>query len=780
MSERKHPLAKCEECPLANDGVFVPSLFPRGTRNGIAVVGEAPGFYEATYGEPFRGPSGKLLDKVLDYHGVKREETLLTNACLCRPVDNATPEAKAVAACRPRLEHELEGFEKVLTLGNTASRVILNTTAGITTLRNGPAREWGGKKVVATVHPAFCLRNGDHFPSLVNDTGKLLFDPLAWTPPEYDVVDTEEDALNAVEFLMQDKYTDLVVDIEVGIEKDTSFDHPNEHDMLCIGVCYEKGKVVVFGENCFTDKVWETLQCLFKAKRLSNQNGKFDLKGLFPYIGALKLYFDTMLAHYCLDERPGHHSLGQLGMEILGAPDWKHEIDKHLGPEKNYAAIPRPVLYKYNALDVANTWDLKEYLEQELERTGLRPLHDFLIEASNELMFLELNGVTVDKAYNKKLAMEYLERMSILEEQMGDLIDRDYDKKGGINPRSPKQIKEYLHDQGLRVKGTDVNILEDLYYQRLGEDTSTHQFVGHLLKYRREAKLYGTYIKGIAKRTYRGRVFTTYLLHGTTSGRLASRNPNLQNIVRDKAIRGQFAVSRPTNNLIHNDYKQAEGRIIAMLARDEYLIDIFRDPSRDLFKELGAGLYGTTELTKDQRVRVKAYFYGLSYGREAYSIAKEYDLSVRETEEGLRDFKALIPGVIGWQEEVKRLVHAGSDLVTTFGRHRRFFLITKENKKDVENEALSFFPQSEASDICLRALIRTRPQLKDYGPSFLRMTIHDALIAESPEEYTTSVAELLRYEMERSGEEWTMQFPKQYRVPFPVDSSVGKNWGELD
>src|SRR5687767_6545018 len=145
MDERKHPLAKCEECPLRDDGVFVPTAFPKGSSNGIAVVGEAPGFYESAYKEPFRGPSGKLLDKVLDYHGIKRDETLLTNACLCRPEGNATPEATAIAACRPRLAAELEGTEKVLTLGNTASRVVLNTTAGVQSLRIGPARTVGDK-----------------------------------------------------------------------------------------------------------------------------------------------------------------------------------------------------------------------------------------------------------------------------------------------------------------------------------------------------------------------------------------------------------------------------------------------------------------------------------------------------------------------------------------------------------------------------------------------------------------------------------------------------------
>jgi len=120
---------------------------------------------------------------------------------------------------------------------------------------------------------------------------------------------------------------------------------------------------------------------------------------------------------------------------------------------------------------------------------------------------------------------------------------------------------------------------------------------------------------------------------------------------------------------------------------------------------------------------------------------------------------------------VKGLVLKGHDLVTTFGRHRRFALITEENRTDVLNEALSFLPQSTASDICLRALIRVRPRLRGLG--HIRLTIHDALAAECHEDNREEVAAILQEEMIRSAQEWT-----DY-VPFKVDISYGKHWGEL-
>jgi uracil-DNA glycosylase family 4 len=792
LARRKHPDAECENCDLVNTGVFVPSKFPDEGDAQYAVVGEAPGFQEAQYGQPFIGASGQLLNKVLEHHSIARKNLLLTNACLCRPEDNATPSLQAQRSCRKRLITELEKAkpQRVLALGAKAADSLMQNVRPITQRRVGNARtNPEGLTVVPTVHPAYCLRNGDAFPFLVRDVEKLYRDMPEWQPPEYVIADDEETAmfiLNEIDGHANGLYVDgkqvLVFDIECGIDKDNDFDHPDRYQMLCIGVAYAKGKVVVFGERVMNNKkVIDAIARLFKKSLLGAHNGKFDCAGVYPLMGEVLLWFDTMLAHYCMDERPGNHKLGQLGPELLGTPDWKHEIDKYLGTDKNYAAIPRPQLYKYNAYDDAVTWDLMEYFLVELERRNLRGLHDFLVDASNQLKFLELNGITVDLARNNELSDEYMQILNGLRVQIDNIVQdpeddkskKDYDPKfGGLNPASPKQVSTYLHDHGHRVRSTDKDTLEALA-ARVNRASNIGEFLALLLENRLKAKRHGTYVKGIRRRVYRRRVYTSYLLHGTTSGRLASRNPNLQNIVRDPAIKSQFTVSKPGNVFVHGDYAQAEGRVICTLAKDEYLAAIFRDPNRDLFDELGAGLYPTSfdHSNKDQRVRIKAYFYGLGYGREAFSIAQEYKLPVREVEVELVRFFNLIPDVAKWQTAVKQQVLQQKDLVTAFGRHRRFWLITNENRKDVLNEALSFLPQSTASDICLRAFIRLRPRLR--GKAFFRLTIHDALAAECKEEDREYVAAVMREEMLRSAAEWT-----DY-VPFKVDITYGKHWGEL-
>jgi uracil-DNA glycosylase family 4 len=788
--------ASCSTCPLAT-APYVPTKHPQGAAKGgrrIAVVGEAPGFYEATYGEPFYGPSGKLLTQVLRHNGVSRNEVMLTNVCLCRPEGNANPPKAAAAACRPRLLRELAdaGVDDIIAVGGTAATSLVDDPGTITSLRVGPPRRATRQlrelrpeadiRVISTWHPAYCLRNADAFPAFTNDIAKLKGATVEpWSEPHWRAFEDPDQALQVIGELAALEGP-LVVDIEVGFDKDEAFDHPNNYSMLCVGIAYARGRAVVLGERALTDpKVVDGLRVLLRSKRLIAHNGKFDLEGLWPLLGGLELWADTMLASYCLDERPGNHGLKVLAVEKLGAPRYDDEIKKYVPRRGNYADIPRPILYRYNAYDVACTWLLWEMFERDLHDQGLREVHDFLVRASNQLMYLELNGIAIDREYMRELESQYLERLGLIEEEIGDLVrsSTGHLEDGpyiGINPRSPMQVKAYLGTQSVHVLSTNEDTLTRLLTLPTfvnHPQSAKAQFVRTLLRYRREHKLYSTYVAGIKKRLYRGRIYTTYMLHGTTSGRLASRNPNLQNIVRDKAIRKQFSVTKPGNVLIQADYKQAEARVMASLAQDEYLRSILsrQEEGYDFFNELSDQLYGAGQWGKEERIRTKAFFYGIGYGREAFSIGIEYGLVPREAQKLYDDFTGLIPDVVAWQAAIKAQVLRGEPLVSPFGRQRRFYLVTEQNKREVFNEALSYLPQSTASDICLSALIRLRPLLR--GMAFIRLTIHDAIVVECEEVRQEYVAEVLRQIMVEEGVKFT-----DY-VPFPVDVSFGKSWGDL-
>ncbi len=795
---RKHPAADCENCPLYENGQFSPSVGPDTAH--IAFVGEVPNARDSMTGEVFSGPSGKLLKIVMNYHNINPEEVFLTNAVLCRPKGQvATPPPEAVSACRSRLLSELTArpLREIVVLGNTASKSILGRDK-VTQLRVGPGHRsdyFPSARVIATINPAACLRQADQFPNLITDIGKLNLHVRHFLPPEYIVSNGPDHAIELMDAISARQIAqgtrELVVDIEVAIEKDTAFDHPNHYGMLCVGLCYEHGKAVVLSEgDMAVREVQLRLGDLLRGSRVIAQNGKFDLAGLYPLLGDVELWFDTMLASYVRDERPGIHGLKYMGREYLGAPEWENEIQKYLGSTRNYGNIPRDILYKYNAYDVAVTWDLKDMFIEEFNADAsgdMWRVHNMLVRASNQLKFLELNGWTVDKVHLVELDVMYKKILGELRAEMNDIIKRnlgkDYDKFGGINPNSPKQLKEAFADWGIHVDSTNEKTMEllkaklDTMSEPEAEEAS--HFIEVLMKHRTEAKAHGTYVKGIRKRLYRGRVYSTYLLHGTTTGRLSSRNPNMQNIPRDPKLRKLFIASSDERILLQTDYSQAELRVLTYLAKDEYFRSIFNDPSRDIFDELTPLLYPwavksemTKEAWKELRIRVKAYVYGLSYGREEYSIAQEFKIPVSQARSEMHKFFQVIPDVVKFRNEVKRKVLNGEHLVTPWGRHRRYQLITKENVKSVMNEALAFLPQSTASDMCLNALVEIRQETK--GFAWIRNTVHDSIILECDKGDVDDVKEIVERRMLESAQSIVGDY-----VQFAVDSTTGRSWGDL-
>lgn len=772
MVERKHPWANCEDCPFGNKGGYVPTLNPKPVSK-VAIIGEAPGAYEAAYGIPFTGPSGDLLNQVLNHHNLNRSTVMISNSVLCRPDKNDDPPKAALACCASRLHREImeSGADTIIALGKSAAHSLLDDKSTVRKLRVGPPKPYKEEpsiKVIPTWHPAYCLRSPDAFPDLVKDIGKVnQGTPVDWTEPKFRVFDDPLVAIRVVQELAR-RFDRFVLDIECGVEKDNSFVHPSEYPLLCLGIAFAPKQAVVLGENAVNNTTFRnSLRQILPRVKLIAHNGKFDLAGLRNVVGKQKLGFDTMLASYCLDERGGHHGLKALSIEKLGAPDYEQEIKKYVPRGGNYANIPREVLYRYNAFDVVCTWALYEMFSSEMSSDDRRK-HDLLIRAANSLIELELNGINFDVDYSKILNEQFVIELEKIETDIKELIGYS------INPRSVPQVSAYYASKGLILPTTEHDFLVELSEKISGEP---REFTELLLHHRKRTKLYGTYVKGLAKRVHEGKVYTTYLLHGTTSGRLSSRDPNLQNVVREKYIRNQFTASSPDYLLVQLDYKQAEGRVIATLAQDEYLRGIFVDPSRDIFNELCNDIFGAGKWNKENRVAMKSIFYGNAYGRGAVSITKELQLQglkdITETEVSkiMRDFNALIPQVVTWQASIKDKVLRGEDLTTPYGRRRSFWLITDKNKADVLNEALSFLPQSIASDICLEALIDVTPKLE--GLATMRLTIHDALVFECHKENVDQAVDIVRESMLSSARRFT-----DY-VPFAVDVSTGYRWGEL-
>lgn len=782
--DRHHPLASCEECPLYENNRYVPTEFPQGEAK-LAFVGQSPGVKESATGRPFVGISGKLLEAVMDEHGLSRAEAMLTNLVSCRHPSHDEPPPEAIDACSGRLEAELDQARPkyVVSLGRFSSEALTPKSARITSgsyritkERAGPPKKVDGKpyKLIPTIHPAACLRNTGHFPNFAKDVGKAAGKSISvtWEPPRHKVFDEPGQAKIAIKQVGQ-RNGPLGIDLETGKDKEEDSSHPGK--LLAAGLCYEPGKVAVIGENALRSMgVRRKLAEVLEDKDIVCQNGKYDLGVLHRLgIGTFPLFYDTMLASYSMDERRGVHSLEYMGQEELGTPNWKKEVH-----DKGFEKVDRKKLYQYNAYDAAIMMDLMELQLERMDNDADR-LHDYLCWVSDYLMLVEDEGVQTDvpllESVRDDLSEEVEELVETLQGQVHGSLKGQTDeapdrfvrliREGeGFNPNSPDQVKYFLHWLGFEVGTTNAEMLNTLKGRRRAPDELI-EFCEHMLQYRDVTTLLNTFVRGWLRRADpQGRIYPSYRIHGTETGRLSCADPNIQN-----PPRGEFrnaVIPEPGNTLIYADYANIEGRVVCVLCKSESMRDAMAK-GRDIHSELTRQVFGP-DFTKEQRVLGKTVTHGANYGRGPAGIARGLEIPRRRAQRAYDTYHEMYPEVKEYQEDTKRIVFQTDDpLSTPWGRKRRFWLITSENAEDIYKEALAFRPQSIGSDICLTAGIR----LKKRGYN-MRVFIHDGLVAEVPNEHVESATREMVEVMEQSGREFS-DF-----VPFPVDIATGQSWGE--
>jgi DNA polymerase-1 len=317
-----------------------------------------------------------------------------------------------------------------------------------------------------------------------------------------------------------------------------------------------------------------------------------------------------------------------------------------------------------------------------------------------------------------------------------------------------------------RKKGsTDKEVLKSLEGQ--------HPVVPLLLELRSATKTRGTYIDGTLKRVATdGRVHSFFTLYKTVTGRLSSRNPNLQNIPRESKIKQIFCAA-PGNVLIEADYKGAELRVLAYLSGDKSLTQVFLD-GRDPHVEVAIELYGK-DFTDDQKIRAKAVNFGIAYGRTEFSLAREYGISLNEALAMIDKWAHMYPDaweyLLGCDEDAR----TGKVLVTPFGRKRRFGLITQEKINELENEARNFRVQNIASDLNLLSAMNMEQGLLGWGFKLVNL-VHDSIVSEGNYDLDLikHVSNHMKHIMSAS--------PKKYLntdIPFVADVKIGYTWGAL-
>lgn len=277
----------------------------------------------------------------------------------------------------------------------------------------------------------------------------------------------------------------------------------------------------------------EIANLLVKFKYGIYHNGKFDIRVLNRYFGIkLTNWFDTMLAHHVLNQAAGDHKLKTCARRYLGAPEWEADLGKYTKGGGHYELIPYEYLIEYNGWDVYWTYKLYEFLgAQLLADENAQKAMQVEMAAADFLLEVEQYGIPFDEDYSewysKSLSLDMLKPLRVLK----DLTDNE-----DYNPNSPQQVKKAMKKFGIDAVDTQAKTLQ-AWLDEHGTGPLAQQFIEAQIEYKKLSKIKGTYADGWRNFSRKGRVHPTFLIHGTTTGRLSSTQPNAQNMPRDKEVR---------------------------------------------------------------------------------------------------------------------------------------------------------------------------------------------------------------------------------------------------
>ena len=754
----------CDKCPFG--GIKV------GTRGNpkaaMVAVAESPGVQERVKGFPLVGPSGEIFFSAFPEDIDVDKLALITNALQCLPKKSkgVKDQAKmwhAAQCCKDRLLKEVTQHPRrvILAMGNSALWSLTGNPNLKITQERGKVipSEYAEVGIVPAVHPAALMRGTGNYRQFCADVDYAINiaeggDVKRFVLPEVYVVSDPGCAKSLVRFLKTREF--LAGDIET-----TGLDRRADK-ILCIGIAYKPETVFIF-----TPQVYRFLKPLFEAKapKFIWQNGKFDIAFLRREGLPARVDEDTMLLSYTLDESGGIHDLEQISGDLLDAPDYKYMIKPWL-PKKStsYDAVPKPMLYKYCGIDVSLTLQDFYVLRKKVANDpALEKLYTrTLIPASELLYHVEWAGMRVDTEHVTKIERFYRIKVQAAIKYIERMIGHP------INLNSPAQVARMLYDElkipSRRGRGTGKDILEKLPQTKV---------VKALRRHRKAAKAYSTYVKGmLAAIGDDGRVHPTFNIHGTRTGRLSCKQPNVQNIPRESLLRGMF-VPREGYKFIEVDLNQAELRSLACLSKDPGLIDIYTSTDRSIHDEMALHLYGP-DWDHEDKMKAKMVNFGIVYGREGPSLAEQLGLSLAEGWRMVDGWFERFPIAKEFITKCRKCVRQTTTITTSFGRKKRHRIVTRENLKTLQNEASNFPHQAIASDITLQAAIRLRPILQALGCEIVNL-IHDSILIEVPDvsRIIEQVKKLAIGVMEMIAPEWGLT-----EVPFKAEGKIGDRWGE--
>ncbi|MEE9214898.1 MAG: DNA polymerase [Thermodesulfobacteriota bacterium] len=832
----------CEKCGLCKLRTHV--VNGRGDDQAkIMLVSEWPGSPEDKTGDIDSGPIRIAVNRLLRKAGISPVSVFLTTVVRCIPKAPPPdyvrdPSKEEIEACSAYLDKEIEALKPtvIVPMGNVAlKRVLGQRTAMIGKFRG--TEVWSDKyncKVMPIMHPMYVRRRLQYEGITVNDLRRVKTSSQTTKLTEkrlgvYKVADTFEKAEKLIDKLRT--VPEFVFDLE------TSGLNGRKDTVMCIAFTWKEGLGFTLPihsyrgeEETYTEiklksvrkkdkqtKAWiktkkevpvektrtihhylpywgekqriiiDKLRALFASDipKIAH-NGKFDSRFLMESykMQVNKLTFDTMLAHYMLDENAPSHKLKDLAWVVdMGGYDdpleqWFKDNKIAVG-DRNYAMLPPDMLYEYGAKDADNTMRQKNLYEPQLKGDAKLWLlfKQVIMILSETLMEAEVHGMKIDRDYISELKKSFEGELAGINIKIDQIAP-------GLNIKSTPQLRELLFTKWKLpvvkktkkgLASTDESVLEDLKTQ--------HPLIPLILQHRKAYKMYGTYVMGINDLIdENGRIHTEFLIHGTVTGRLSSKNPNVQNIPRrDTRIKPLF-IAEEGFFLIEADYAQAEFRHWANYSQDPVMIqDIIKATNGtgpDIHKLMASLALNidVKDVDKEQRNQAKTIVFGLMFGRGTKSIAdmlgcsEEHAVHVREI------FFSRYPKASAWLKAAIREVQIRKEISSVFGRIRRLPTIDSPDKglkALAERQAMNSPIQSAASDMNCNAANRIRLRFKREGlTGKICSLVHDSIILEVPKVEHTKSLDIVREEMERP--------IKGVTVPMVAELQTGVRWGKLE
>lgn len=794
--------ANCKLCPLHESAQSVCLMGDGPVPCRVMLVGEAPGHREDEISKPFSGAAGRYLDRVLAEVGLPRDSVFITNAAKCRPPENRTPVRSEIKACSTYLQAEIAAVrpEFVVPLGNAALEAILGKK-GIMKVR-GAIIEKDGYKVIPTLHPAAILRNPAWEPLFKADLQTLARAVSGIeTRPETKVwIIKSEKSLRALLRKLESVTTPIAFDLETWSpdeEGGLSPWHPGAIILTCSFTWVVGESYVVALEH--PDQEWDipvstvyqSLNVALEGKKMVGHNVKFDMKWMRRKGVNLKASFDTLLAAHLLDEnRP--NGLKSLSRLFIGADEYEAKID---------FKTPHPLgpLAVYNGKDTDYTFRLYLLFRQALkQRPKLLRLYKLLVmPACNAFTEIESYGFPVDIKRLKERNNEILDRIDLVNEKLRAYIPKEL-RPPTTNFRSPIFLSWYffeLLDLPILVitpksgrPSTAESVLLKLKHK--------HPAVELLMELRKWMKYESTYTRNWLRRVRsasKSRVYTSYNISGTVTGRLSS---DMQQVPRDLLIRSIIGFSesyngrrgdlhKPAHRFVEADFSQIELRIAAMFSRDQALTKAFRTGG-DPHRETAAAVTGKdpTTITKEERKMAKAVNFGFLYGMGAkkFRVYADEKYQVKVSEQEAADYRKKFfqqyRGLLPWHDRQRRLVRNLGHVTSPIGRIRHLPGIESTDEgvqAQAEREAINSPVQGLASDLTVLSMVLLHGRL-DRSRGRIIGNVHDSILFQLDDDYVNEGSALIKSTMENLP--LKKYFGWKPTVPIQVDISVSDHWGE--